>query len=163
MILSSVLKRLTAFSDLGHSLSSCRCVLSMYAGLSTKSNDTSARDRASYKWFLPFQTRWLDNDRYGHVNNAVYHAIFDSVINIFLIRHCGLDVSLSRSDRVGFMVTNECQFYAPASYPQVKVLSIPLLTKLHGFSTLPGLLGGTVPPPSGSHQPLLSAWNVRTV
>ena len=30
--------------------------------------------------------RWKDNDQYLHVNNAVYHAIFDSAINIYLIR-----------------------------------------------------------------------------
>ena len=29
---------------------------------------------------------WKDNDQYLHVNNAVYHAIFDSAINIYLIR-----------------------------------------------------------------------------
>ena len=48
--------------------------------------------------------RWNDNDQYGHINNANYHAIFDSVINIFLIRHCGLQTGLKRSTRVGFMV-----------------------------------------------------------
>jgi len=46
-------------------------------------------DRDTYGWFLPVQTRWKDNDQYLHMNNAVYHAIFDSVINIYLIR-CGL-------------------------------------------------------------------------
>ena len=49
--------------------------------------------RSVYPWFLPVQTRWLDNDQYGHINNAVYHAIFDSVINIYLIRNLGLDIS----------------------------------------------------------------------
>ena len=44
------------------------------------------RLKSVYPWFLPVQTRWLDNDQYGHVNNAVYHALFDSVINIYLIR-----------------------------------------------------------------------------
>ena len=48
--------------------------------------------------------RWNDNDQYGHINNANYHAIFDSVINIFLIKHCGLQTGLKRSTRVGFMV-----------------------------------------------------------
>ena len=42
--------------------------------------------RSSYAWFLPVQTRWKDNDQYLHVNNAVYHAMFDSVINVYLIR-----------------------------------------------------------------------------
>ena len=50
------------------------------------------------------QTRWKDNDCYGHMNNAVYHAIYDSIINIFLIRHCGLSIDKASSSVVGFMV-----------------------------------------------------------
>ena len=68
------------------------------------SKDVSQRSLSEFKWFLPFQTRWLDNDTYGHMNNAVYHGIFDSVINIFLIRNCGLDMRIGKSSRVGFMV-----------------------------------------------------------
>ena len=33
------------------------------------------------------QTRWKDNDQYLHLNNAVYHALFDTVINVYLIRY----------------------------------------------------------------------------
>ena len=85
------------------------------------------RCRTEYKWFLPFQTRFLDNDRYGHMNNAVYHGIFDSVINIFLIRHCGLDIQMGKSSsRVGFMVTNKCQFFAPAKYPDVYLIGLKI-------------------------------------
>ena len=40
------------------------------------------------------------------MNNTVYHAIFDSMINIFLIRHCGLSINKSNSSVVGFMVKN---------------------------------------------------------
>ena len=65
---------------------------------------SSNRSLTEFKWFLPFQTRWLDNDCFGHMNNAVYHGIFDSVINVFLIRHCGLDIRIGSSSRVGFMV-----------------------------------------------------------
>jgi len=52
--------------------------------LATAPDPWLARD--TYPWFLPVQTRWKDNDQYLHMNNAVYHAIFDSVINIYLIR-----------------------------------------------------------------------------
>jgi len=90
------------------------------------SNVCEGRDHSSYRWFLPFQTRFADNDRYGHVNNAVYHAIFDSVINIFLIRHCGLDIHMKSGSTVGFMVTNQCQFFAPAAYPQVYLVGLGL-------------------------------------
>ena len=61
-------------------------------------------EKDNYGWFLPVQTRWKDNDCYGHMNNAVYHAIYDSIINIFLIRHCGLSIDRTTSSVVGFMV-----------------------------------------------------------
>ena len=61
--------------------------------LFSRAQHSSASDRtvdwtrkSVYPWFLPVQTRWLDNDQYGHINNAVYHAIFDSVINGYLMR-----------------------------------------------------------------------------
>lgn len=55
----------------------------------TQSTDAGTLDwtqKNVYPWFLPVQTRWMDNDQYGHVNNAVYHSIFDSVINGYLMR-----------------------------------------------------------------------------
>jgi len=76
------------------------------------------RLKSNYGWFLPVQTRWKDNDQYLHVNNAVYHAIFDSAINIYLIRKVGLDPQSPLTPR-GFMVTNSCAFTAPAAYPSV--------------------------------------------
>ena len=35
-------------------------------------------------------TRWQDNDMYGHVNNVVYYAYFDTVVNEHLIRVAGI-------------------------------------------------------------------------
>ncbi len=29
----------------------------------------------------PVQTRWSDNDAYGHVNNVIYYSYFDTLIN----------------------------------------------------------------------------------
>ncbi|HXI86301.1 MAG TPA: hypothetical protein VNH64_02500, partial [Parvularculaceae bacterium] len=34
--------------------------------------------RADYKHFLALQTRWADNDIYGHVNNVAYYGYFDT-------------------------------------------------------------------------------------
>ncbi len=39
------------------------------------------------------QTRWGDNDIYGHVNNVVYYSYFDTAINAFLISDGGLDIA----------------------------------------------------------------------
>ena len=47
--------------------------------------------RSEFAHFLPIQTRWNDNDVYGHVNNVVYYAYFDTVINRWLIAEGGLD------------------------------------------------------------------------
>jgi len=82
------------------------------------SSQGSWDQKGSYVWFLPVQTRWKDNDQYLHVNNSVYHAMFDSVINVYLIRNLGLD-TLSATTPRGYMVTNSCTFHGSAAYPDI--------------------------------------------
>ena len=48
--------------------------------------------RGDYRHFLAIPTRWIDNDVYGHLNNVVYYAYFDTVVNEHLIRAGGLDI-----------------------------------------------------------------------
>jgi len=48
-------------------------------------------ERTAFRHFLTIPTRWMDNDVYGHVNNAVYYSYFDTVINRYLIDEGGLD------------------------------------------------------------------------
>ncbi|MDX1668761.1 MAG: thioesterase family protein [Limnobacter sp.] len=62
------------------------------------------------------QTRWHDNDIYGHVNNVVYYAYFDSVVNRYLIQEGGLDIH--QGDTVGFVVESQCKYLAPLTYPE---------------------------------------------
>ncbi|WP_346432993.1 hypothetical protein [Breoghania sp.] len=31
--------------------------------------------RATYKTFRTIQTRWIDNDIYGHMNNVVHYSL----------------------------------------------------------------------------------------
>lgn len=96
-------------------LKPCRGPLGLY---SSSSSDRLWNMKETYRWFLPVQTRWKDNDQYLHVNNAVYHAIFDSVINVYLIRRLGLDIRSTTTPR-GYMVTNSCTFQGSAAYPEV--------------------------------------------
>jgi len=70
---------------------------------------------ADYAWFRPVTTRWMDNDVYGHVNNAHYYSYFDTVINQYLIERGGLDLHASRV--VGFVVSSSCDFFRPVAYP----------------------------------------------
>ena len=49
------------------------------------------KSRAAFRHFTSCDTRWRDNDRYGHLNNAIYYELFDSAINQLLIDHGLLD------------------------------------------------------------------------
>jgi len=69
---------------------------------------------AEYPHQIDIQTRWNDNDLYGHVNNVVYYAYFDTVINRYLI-DAGLD--LERSAAIGVCVESQCTYKAPAAFP----------------------------------------------
>ena len=35
---------------------------------------------ADYAHCVPIQTRWMDNDAFGHINNAHYYSYFDTAI-----------------------------------------------------------------------------------
>ncbi|MGH3344944.1 MAG: acyl-CoA thioesterase [Carbonactinosporaceae bacterium] len=73
--------------------------------------------RTDYPHVLAIATRWLDNDVYGHVNNVVYYAYFDTVINEYLISAGGLDVHRGRV--IGVAAESSCRFHRPLSFPDV--------------------------------------------
>jgi acyl-CoA thioester hydrolase len=79
---------------------------------SSTENDTQ---RKHYAYFKSISTRWIDNDVYGHVNNAVYYTYFDTVCNSFLIEKGGLDIATSPI--VGFIVASNCQYLSPIKFP----------------------------------------------
>src|ERR1044072_10059626 len=71
--------------------------------------------RAEYAHFLSLQTRWMDNDVYSHVNNALYYGFFDTAINQYLIAEGGLDIT--NSSVIAFTVESQCQYLQPVSFP----------------------------------------------
>lgn len=73
-------------------------------------------ERSAFNLFYPLSTRWSDNDIYGHANNVVYYAWFDTVVNQFLIEHGGMRPG--EDAVVGFVVSSSCNYFAPVSYPQ---------------------------------------------
>jgi acyl-CoA thioester hydrolase len=64
---------------------------------------------------VSISTRWSDNDIYQHVNNVVYFSFFDTAVNQNLLEQGVL--SIEHSDIVGLVVNNQCQFFAPISFP----------------------------------------------
>ena len=84
-----------------------------------------------YRYVLPITTRWHDNDAYGHVNNVVYYAFFDTVVNTWLIENAGLDVITS--DVIGLVVETHCNYFKSVSFPE-KVLAGVRIAKLGSSS-----------------------------
>ena len=56
-------------------------------------------------------TRWADNDIYGHVNNVEFYALFDTLINAWLIREGGLDIH--GGPVIGLCAESHCRYHAP--------------------------------------------------
>jgi len=84
------------------------------ASASIKKTKT-AITRDQYRAFFGIDTRWMDNDIYGHVNNVTYYSYFDSAANRYLIEHCGLDIH--NGTIIGFVVNSGCQYLAPIAFP----------------------------------------------
>lgn len=72
--------------------------------------------RSHYRAFRAITTRWMDNDQYGHVNNVVYYAWFDTAVNAHLIEQGALDTA--RGTVIGFVVETQCHYFAPLAFPQ---------------------------------------------
>lgn len=76
-----------------------------------------ATTRADYPHWDRLDTRWKDNDVYGHVNNVEYYSYFDTVVNRYLIREGGLDIH--RGAVIGFCAESLCRYHAPLAFPDV--------------------------------------------
>lgn len=75
------------------------------------------RDRSRYRHFSTIETRWMDNDIYGHVNNVVYYSYFDTVINRYLIEAGGLDIHAGAV--IGVCAESQCRYFEALSFPEV--------------------------------------------
>lgn len=76
--------------------------------------EPAQKDR--YALFYDVPTRWADNDIYGHANNVVYYAWFDTVVNRFLIERGGMRPG--HDPVVGYVVASSCDYFTPVSYPE---------------------------------------------
>lgn len=77
--------------------------------------DRKSETRDDYPHHLEIQTRWMDNDVYGHVNNVVYYSYFDTVVNRYLIDNDVLDIHEGKV--IGLVVATSCAYFASISFP----------------------------------------------
>ncbi|WP_312966996.1 acyl-CoA thioesterase [Acinetobacter gerneri] len=75
------------------------------------------KTREQYHFLFPIQTRWADNDMYGHVNNVTYYSYFDTAANALLIQKAAFD--LRNSKIIGLVVDSACSFLQELSYPEI--------------------------------------------
>lgn len=71
--------------------------------------------RADYRAFIPLQTRWADNDEYGHLNNAQYLALFDTAVSLWQMDQ---GIKITGPDALRFLVVESgCRYHAEAGFP----------------------------------------------
>ncbi len=84
-----------------------------------------------YPHTIRIQTRWIDNDVYGHVNNVVYYEYFDTVVNRFLIDQGLLEIG--KSEIIGLVVETGCSYFTPIRFPEAVIAGLRV-TKLGNSS-----------------------------
>ena len=93
--------------------------------------------RADFKVLRPIQTRWMDNDHYGHVNNVAYYSYFDSAVNGWLMEATGTDTRTLPA--IGVVAETSCKFLKQISFPDV--LQVGLRLEKAGNSSVVYQLG----------------------
>jgi acyl-CoA thioester hydrolase len=83
---------------------------------STPNPRPQAEPRSAFKVFRRIDTRWMDNDVYGHVNNVVYYSWFDTAVNAHLIEQGALDIHQGQT--IGLVIETQCNYFAPLAFPQ---------------------------------------------
>ena len=62
------------------------------------------------------ETRWHDNDSFGHVNNVVYYNYMDTAVNTHLLKN-GID-------ELRVVASSSCRYMTPMAYPQPALIGL---------------------------------------
>ncbi len=71
--------------------------------------------RSAYVHWETVTTRWADIDVYGHMNNARYFEIIDTVVNNHLEQATGSDIRTLPA--IGVVAEVGCKYFAEVGYP----------------------------------------------
>jgi len=93
------------------SLRSVITVLSQRSFSNTRASSSTATSSNTYPHYEVRQTRWNDNDGFGHINNSIYYNFMDDAVNMQLI-----DRGIGR-DYPRFIAENGMKFFRPMSFP----------------------------------------------
>lgn len=70
----------------------------------------------------PVQTRWTDNDMFGHLNNAIYYQLFDTAINAWIGSRAGVDPMAA--PWLGVVAESSCRYFAELKFPSDLVVGL---------------------------------------
>jgi len=76
---------------------------------------TQRPGRDEYVYWEQQTTRWADIDVYGHMNNARYFEIIDTVVNNHLEHATGTDIR--QLPAIGVVAEVGCRYFAEVGYP----------------------------------------------
>ena len=85
------------------------------ARMRTMSERPQALPRAHFPHFEAIDTRWMDNDVYGHLNNVVHYSLFDTAVNRYLIESGALDIH--HGTVIGLVVHTQCHYFESLAFP----------------------------------------------
>ena len=72
--------------------------------------------REDYRYSLEIPVRWIDCDAYGHVNNAIYYAMMDQVVTVYIFDQRVIGPG---SDSIGLCVASGCEFHQSLEFPEI--------------------------------------------
>lgn len=73
--------------------------------------------REDFRYFVDIQTRWMDNDIYGHVNNVEYYSYIDTMVSHFLFDNVARDYTTR--EEIGLVVETKCAYRRQISFPDM--------------------------------------------
>ncbi len=80
------------------------------------------KTKKDYNYIEEVDTRFGDNDVFGHLNNVVYYSLFDSVINRFLIKKCKYNPFTSNV--IAVSPETRCKFKKSFKYPDTIIAGL---------------------------------------
>jgi acyl-CoA thioester hydrolase len=73
--------------------------------------------RADYRAFRALPTRWMDNDEYGHMNNATYLSFMDTAVSLWQMDN-GIEIRGPQALRF-LVVETGMRYHAEAGFPDL--------------------------------------------
>lgn len=89
-----------------------------------EADDPRTLRRADFPVIREVQTRWADQDVFGHVNNAIHYVLMDSAICGWLLENSTVDIRKTTSLCV--VAETGCRYLAEINFPQRLDIGIAL-------------------------------------